>query len=330
MRILVTGGAGYIGSHTSKLLARAGYVPIVYDNLSRGHRAAAKWGPLLVGDVGDRAQLLAALRYHKIEAVLHFAALAYVGESMRDPGLYFRNNVTSTLVLLEAMREANVPWLVFSSSCATYGELKYTPTDESHSQIPLSPYGQTKLFAEQAIQWYESLCGLRCVCLRYFNAAGADPDGEIGEDHDPETHLVPMTIDAALGERPALDVYGSDYPTPDGTAVRDYVHVTDLGAAHLQALEYLFEGGQGHLAVNLGAGRGYSVREVIDAVGKISGRTVPFRLVARRPGDPPSMIADTKRAKDVLRWTPEYSDIEMIVSTALLWRLKRAEKRIER
>ena len=316
--ILVTGGAGYIGSHACKALAGAGYLPVVYDNLSRGHREAVRWGPLVEGDLADGRHLAETLRRHDIAAVMHFAAYAYVGESMAQPGLYFRNNVANSLVLLEAMREAAVKRIVFSSTCATYGTPAAIPIRESAPQQPVNPYGESKLMIERALHWHGVAHGLAHVALRYFNAAGADPDGEIGEHHDPETHLIPLVLDAALGRRAQIDIYGTDYGTPDGTAIRDYIHVTDLAAAHVQALGYLERGGAS-TALNLATGQGHSVREVVAAAERVTGRRIPQREVARRPGDPPCLVADATLANRVLGWTPRLSDLDTIIATAWTW-----------
>jgi UDP-arabinose 4-epimerase len=318
LAVLVTGGAGYIGSHTCKALARAGHLPVTLDNLVHGHRSAVRWGPLVEGDARDRAQVERAMREHRIDAVVHFAAYAYVGESMRDPGKYFGNNVGGTLAVLDAMRACDVRRIVFSSTCATYGVPRSLPIREDHPQDPINPYGESKRVAERALHWYGAAHGLRSVALRYFNAAGADLDGEIGEDHDPETHLIPLAIGAALGTQPPLQVCGSDYPTPDGTAVRDYVHVCDLADAHARALDYLIQGGDS-MALNLGTGHGHSVRDVVVAVERVARRTVPRRDVARRPGDPASLIADAGRARDLLGWAPRCSDLDTIVDTAWRW-----------
>src|SRR5438309_7292072 len=260
--ILVTGGAGYVGSHACKALAGAGYRPVVYDNLSRGHRAAVRWGPLVEGDLHDRARLAAALREHGIGAVMHFAAFAYVGESVTEPAIYYRNNVGGTLALLAAMREAAVGTIVFSSTCAVYGIPDRLPIGETTAKVPLNAYGETKLAMERALHWYAGAYGLRFAALRYFNAAGADPEGEIGEDHDPETHLIPRVLRAALGTGEPVEVYGSDYSTADGPAIRDYSYVADLADAHVRALGYLAAGGDSG-AFNLGTGEGCSVRQVI-------------------------------------------------------------------
>jgi UDP-glucose-4-epimerase GalE len=316
--ILVTGGAGYVGSHACKALAAAGHTPVAYDNLSRGHREFARWGPLETGDIGDGAKLDEVIARHRVEAVMHFAALAYVGESVEQPALYYRNNVGGTLELLEAMRRAGVGLLVFSSTCATYGVPVRMPITEDAEQRPINPYGMTKLVIERVLRDYGAAYGLRSVALRYFNAAGCDPDGEIGENHDPETHLIPRVLMAADGTIPHVEVFGTDYPTPDGTCLRDYVHVTDLAAGHLQALDYLKRGGA-TTAVNLGAGRGFSVREVIAAAERVTSRRIPLREAARRAGDPPVLVADATRARTLLGFAPRFNEIEPIVETAWRW-----------
>ena len=316
--VLVTGGAGYIGSHTCKALAAAGYSPVTLDNLAYGHRWAVRWGPFEQADLADRQAVERVLREHRIGAVIHFAAYAYVGESMTDPGKYFRNNVVNTLNLLEAMRAAGVGRIVFSSTCATYGVPQAVPIGEDHPQSPVNPYGESKLFVERALHWNGVAHGLRWMALRYFNAAGADPDGEIGEDHDPETHLIPLAIEAALGRRPDLQVMGTDYPTPDGTAIRDYVHVTDLADAHLRALRHL-EGDGPSGALNLGTGRGHSVREVVAMVERVTGRKVGARDAPRRAGDPPALVAAPGRARQLLGWEPRWSSLEAIVHSACRW-----------
>ena len=316
--VLVTGGAGYIGSHTCKALAAAGYSPVALDNLVHGHRWAVRWGPFEQADLADREAIERVLRRHDIGAVIHFAAYAYVGESMADPGKYFRNNVAHTLNLLEAMRAVGVGRIVFSSTCATYGVPEAVPIAEGERQLPVNPYGESKLFIERALYWQGAAHGLRWTALRYFNAAGADPDGEIGEDHDPETHLIPLAIETALGRRRELQVLGTDYPTPDGTAVRDYVHVTDLADAHVRALRHVeSEGPSG--ALNLGTGRGHSVREVIAMVERVSGRKVNARNAPRRAGDPPVLVAAPGRARELLGWEPRWSSLETIVQTAHRW-----------
>jgi UDP-glucose-4-epimerase GalE len=320
MAVLVTGGAGYIGSHAAKALSKDGFQPVVLDNLSRGHREAVQWGPLVKADVGDRAALRKTLREYSIDAVLHFAAFAYVGESMQAPGRYFENNVVSTLNLLEAMREEQVKKIVFSSSCATYGHPRHIPISEDHMQQPVNPYGESKLMVERLLHWYSSIHGFAAVALRYFNAAGADPEGELGECHDPETHLIPLALSAALGSTGALDIYGSDYDTPDGTPVRDYLHVSDLADAHVAALRYLNAGGPSD-AFNLGTGVGYSVREVAKMVEQVARKKVPVRECPRRSGDPASLIADASKAARVLSWRPQCSGLDQIVRTAWEWSL---------
>jgi UDP-arabinose 4-epimerase len=321
--ILVTGGAGYIGAHACKGLARAGYLPVVFDDLSRGQRAAVRWGPFVEAELSDQPRLRAAIRQYRVSAVMHFAAYAHVGESVMDPALYYRNNIGGTLSLLEAMRAEGVARIVFSSTCATYGIPDRVPIAESAGQLPVNPYGETKLAIERALHWYDGAYGIRSVSLRYFNAAGADPDGEIGECHEPETHLVPLVLQAALGRRPWIEIYGTDYPTPDGTAIRDYIHVTDLGAAHLLALEHLLAN-NGSVALNLGTGRGHSVREVIAAAERVAGKAIASRERARRPGDPPVLVADPGRVAGLLGWRAEMSNLETIIGTALAWHASRA------
>jgi UDP-arabinose 4-epimerase len=313
--VLVTGGAGYIGAHACRALAAAGLLPVAYDNLCFGHREDVRWGPLVHGDLNDREALARALRAHRPDAVLHFAAYAFVGESVADPGRYYRNNVCGSLALLEAMRDHGVRDLVFSSTCAVYGVPRATPIAEDHPQDPISPYGRTKQHMERMMADFADAHGLRFVALRYFNAAGADPEGRIGERHDPETHLIPLVLDAALGRRPAITVFGADYPTPDGTCVRDYIHVDDLADAHLLALERLRAGGA-ERAFNLGNGSGHSVREVIAAVERVTGRKVPVAFGERRPGDPPALVGDASLAKATLGWRPRYADLDVIVRHA--------------
>jgi UDP-arabinose 4-epimerase len=326
MSILIVGGAGYIGSHTAKLVAASGRHPVVFDNLVYGHRAAVKWGPLVEADLADPAAIRRALSEHAVEAVIHFAAYAYVGESMTDPGKYFRNNVAGTINLLDAMVAVGVRDLVFSSTCATYGEPREVPISESHPQDPVNAYGETKLAVERMLRWYGQAHGLRYAALRYFNAAGADPDGDVGEDHSPETHLIPLAIAAAHGRGGPLSIFGTDYPTPDGTAVRDYIHVADLAEAHLLALAALARGATAtasaspsSLHLNLGTGRGSSVREVITSVEKATGRAVPVREVGRRAGDPPVLVADARQAGQRLGWKPRYPDLDTIVAHAVRW-----------
>jgi UDP-glucose-4-epimerase GalE len=316
--ILVTGGCGYIGSHTCKALASAGFQPVAFDNLSTGNRWAAGWGPLVEGDIMDRRAVRRALERYQIDAVIHFAAKALVGESMRSPFEYLHDNVSGSVTLLEAMREAGVRHIVISSTCATYGVPQTVPISEMEPQTPVNPYGESKLYVERALIWYERVFGIRSVALRYFNAAGADPDGEIGECHEPETHLIPLVIQAALGLRPAVHIMGTDYPTPDGTCIRDYIHVEDLASAHIKALKYLKRGGRS-TALNLGTSRGYSVREVIASVERAGGLPVPVQESGRRAGDPPVLVADARRAQKVLSWRPRYKNLDDIVSTAWQW-----------
>jgi UDP-glucose-4-epimerase GalE len=293
--------------------------PVVFDNLVYGHEWAVKWGPFVKGDLSDSALVERVLSEHRVTSVIHFAAYAYVGESVTNPRKYFRNNVVNTLNLLDDMVDTGVRHIVFSSTCATYGEPHEVPISEAHPQNPVNPYGESKLVVEKILHWYENAYGLRFAALRYFNAAGADPDGELGEDHDPETHLIPLAISAALGELPELSIFGSDYPTPDGTAVRDYIHVADLADAHWLALTHLTTEGSGSLRLNLGTGRGHSVREVVAAVEKVSGLKVPVREIGRRPGDPPALVADAREAARVLGWHPRYPSLEAIVDHALRW-----------
>ena len=322
MRVLITGGAGYIGSHTAQRFAASGVEPVAFDNLQTGHRWAVRWGPLVEGDLADGGAIWEALQQYRPEAVIHFAGSAYVGESVQQPRQYFRNNVVNSLNLLDAMVDTGVQYIVFSSSCTTYGEPQRLPLAEDHPQHAVSPYGESKLFVEHALGWYAGPYRLHYAALRYFNAAGADPDGGIGEVHDPETHLIPLAIQAALGQRPALEIFGTDYPTPDGTAIRDYVHVADLAEAHVLALQHLMNGGD-NLAANLGTGQGYSVRQMIAAIERIGGRPVPLRIGPRRPGDPPALVADAAKAQRVLHWQPQCSDIDMIIRTAWRWHNER-------
>ncbi len=315
--VLVTGGAGYIGSHAAKALHRAGYRVVVYDNLAAGHRGAVKFGDLVEGDIADVAAVRTALRRHEIFAVMHFAAFLDVGESVRDPFRYYRNNVGGALGVLEAMAAESVKHFVFSSTCATYGEPIETPITESHPQKPINSYGETKLAVERALPHFERAHGIDWVALRYFNASGADPDGEIGEDHSPEIHLIPRAIEAATGG-PGLQVFGDDYPTPDGTCLRDYIHVTDLADAHARALDAIVETHKSG-AYNLGTGHPHSVREVIETVSRVTGKPVPWTLGPRRPGDPAVLYAAPQKARAELHWTPRFADIEAIVGTAWAW-----------
>lgn len=317
MRILVTGGAGYVGSHCLRRLLAAGHECVVYDNLSRGHREAVPAGLLVEGELSDEAKLTALLRDRKIDAVMHFAALALVGESVEKPELYYRNNVLGSICLLEAMRQTGVRKIVFSSTTATYGTPEKMPIAETTPQQPINPYGFSKLVIERMLDDYVAAHGFGFAALRYFNAAGAAADGSIGEDHTPESHLIPIVLQVALGQRTSIGILGDDYPTPDGTCVRDYVHVDDLAAAHLAALERLQPGTA--IKVNLGTGRGYSVREVIEACRRITGHPIPAMTAPRRPGDPPELVADSRLARQLLNWTPQYTTIESIVETAWRW-----------
>lgn len=315
--MLVTGGAGYIGSHAAKALARAGYTVVVFDNLVAGHREAVRFGELVEGDIADVAAVRQAIRRYGISAVMHFAAFLDVGVSVRDPAGYYRNNVVGALGVLEAMAAESVHAFVFSSTCATYGEPIETPIAETHPQNPINSYGETKLAIERALPHFERAYGLHSVALRYFNAAGADPDGEIGEDHSPEIHLIPRALEAVTGGR-GLQVFGDDYPTPDGTCLRDYIHVSDLADAHVKALEALNDTGRSS-AYNLGTGKPHSVREVIDAVERITGRRVPWTLAPRRPGDPAVLYAAPHKARAELHWRPRLPELDSIVRTAWAW-----------
>lgn len=317
-RVLITGGAGYIGSHTTKYFSQHGLQPVVLDNLHVGHRSAVRWSPLVTCDLAEHSKLTQILHDYDIQAVIHFAAHCYVGESMTRPAEYFQNNIVNTLNLLNAMCAAGVRCFVFSSSCATYGVPETGPIHEETPQRPINPYGESKLFVERALNWYGRAYGLKWVALRYFNAAGADFDGELGEEHDPETHLIPLAIQAALGMRGPLQVFGTDYPTPDGSAIRDYIHVWDLASAHYKALQYLRDGGES-CALNVGAGTGYSVLEVIRAVEAVSALPVPVEFVGRREGDPPALVADPSAAKRTLQWTACHSSLEQIVASAFRW-----------
>lgn len=316
MRVLVTGGAGFIGSQVCKTLAQAGITPVAYDTLEKGHDWAVKWGPLERGDIGDRRRLDDVLTRHKPEAVIHLAGYIEVGESMRDPRRYRHNNIDNSLVLIEAAEAQGIGHFVFSSTCAVYGTPRRPLLDESHPFGPVSVYGETKLAVEKALRAPERK--LRAVCLRYFNAAGADPEGEIGEAHNPETHLMPLAIDAMLGIGRPLTLFGTDYETPDGTCVRDYVHVADLADAHLRALDYVANGGAAP-AFNLGSGHGYSVRQLVETTGRLGGQKVPHHVGPRRAGDPPKLVADTTFVRDELGWSPS-RDLDVQIDDALRWR----------
>lgn len=319
--VLVTGGAGYIGAHACKSLAAAGYTPVTYDNLVYGHRAAVRWGPLEQGDIGDRTQLEAVMRKYNPLAVMHFAAYAYVGESVEHPARYYRNNTAGTLSLLESMHRCKINRIIFSSTCATYGMPDQIPIVETQPQNPINPYGRSKLMIEWMLRDFAAAYDLRYVSLRYFNAAGADPEAQVGEDHDPETHLIPLVLDAAAGRRNRLEIYGTDYDTPDGTCIRDYIHVTDLARAHLLALEYLNDGGQSDV-FNLGNGNGFSVREVISTAGKVTGCDIPCADSDRRPGDPAVLIGSSEKIIDQLGWRSDYHSLEAILQTAWRWHQK--------
>ena len=318
MHILVCGGAGYIGSHMARWLALKDIRVTVLDNLSTGHRAFVRWGELIEADLLDPPSLDRAFAAHRYDAVMHFCARSLVGESMADPYGYYESNVGGTLNLLRAMRRHDVARLVFSSTAAVFGQPQADRIDEAHPTHPINPYGASKRMVERILEDAATAYGLRSVALRYFNAAGASPDGTIGEAHDPETHLIPNALRAALGTGPALKLFGDDYPTPDGTCIRDYVHVDDLAQAHLLALKHLDSHAGAH-AFNLGNGQGFSVREVIAAAGRVSGRAVPHSIEARRPGDPSILVASSEKARAVLGWQPEYTTLDPILDTALRW-----------
>ncbi|MGO6813411.1 UDP-glucose 4-epimerase GalE [Rhizobium leguminosarum] len=318
--VLVVGGAGYIGSHTCLDLANKGYTPVVFDNFSNGHREFVRWGPAEEGDIRDRARLDAVLAKHKPAAILHFAALIEVGESVKDPVSFYENNVIGTLTLLSAAQAAGINAFVFSSTCATYGLPQSVPLDETHRQVPINPYGRTKYIVEQALADYDQYRSLRSVVLRYFNAAGADFEGRIGEWHQPETHAIPLAIDAALGRRQGFKVFGSDYETRDGTCVRDYIHVLDLADAHVRAVEYLLKGGDS-VALNLGTGTGTTVKELLGAIEEVSNRPFPVEYIGRREGDSHTLVANNDKARDVLGWVPQY-DLSEIIRSAWDWHAK--------
>ena len=308
-----------MGSHACKALAQAGILPVAFDNLSVGHRSQSRWGPIVVADIGDTRALRQAFREFNISAVMHFAASAYVEESIRNPRSYYQNNLVKTIGLLDSMLDEGITDFVFSSSCATYGIPIELPIRETSPQSPINPYGESKLAVEKVLRWYGAAYQLKSVSLRYFNAAGCDPEGEIGESHNPETHLIPLVIGALDG--PPISIFGRDYPTPDGTAVRDYVHVTDLAAAHKSALEYLREEGDSS-AFNLGTGTGHSVQQIVKSVERISGRKVAVRYSPARLGDPPELVADSSMAREKLQWVCCHSHLDTIVKTALDWKLK--------
>jgi UDP-glucose 4-epimerase len=317
-KILIIGGAGYIGSHMSKYLAKRGYTPVVLDNLIYGHREAVKWGPFVEGSMADPNLLKKIFSEHDIAAVMHFAAFCYVGESVTEPAKYYQNNVAATLNLLQAMVEGKVNNFIFSSSCATYGEPIEIPMTEAHPRNPINPYGRTKLIVEQMLEDFNKAYALESTSLRYFNAAGADPDGELGEDHRPETHLIPLVLQTALGQRETINIFGDDYPTKDGTCIRDYIHIEDLAQAHLLALEKLLKGEHGD-QYNLGNGDGHSVKQVIEVAREVSGRDIPAKVTDRRPGDPAVLISSSDKAFKQLGWKPQYPDLRTIIETAWQW-----------
>ncbi|ESA32848.1 udp-galactose 4-epimerase [Leptolyngbya sp. Heron Island J] len=323
--ILVTGGAGYIGSHVVKTLQRQGYGVLVLDNLVYGHRDVVEnvlQADLVVGDICDRALLDRIFAIHDIAAVMHFAAYAYVGESIKDPVKYYRNNVTGTVNLLEAMVDADVKNLVFSSTCATYGVPSTVPITETLPQQPINPYGASKLMVERILADFDHAYDLKSVCFRYFNAAGADPDGQLGEDHTPETHLIPLVLQTALGSRESISIFGTDYPTADGTCIRDYIHVMDLAQAHILGIKHLLQGGQSE-AFNLGNGNGFSVRQVIETAKQVTEKPIHVIEAERRPGDPPVLVGSHEKAKTLLGWRPQFSDLKEILSHAWVWHQKR-------
>ena len=322
MTVLVTGGAGYIGSHAVKLLVQRGYQTVVYDNLIYGHRAAAPQGVFVEGDLHDTARLVQVLREHHITDVLHFAAFAYVGESVQDPLKYYANNVAGTLSLLQAMRTAGVQHLIFSSTCAVYGIPQHPVLTEDHPLCPINPYGESKLFVERIIQASGTAYGLRWISLRYFNAAGADPEGELGESHDPETHLIPLVLSVASRRRADIAIFGTDYDTVDGTCIRDYIHVNDLADAHILALQAL-DTDKAQTVYNLGNGAGYSVRQVIETAAFVTGRSIATRIAPRRPGDPSCLVAVADKIRSALGWQPRYTDLPTIIATAWQWECQR-------
>lgn len=316
-KVLVTGGAGYVGSHACLKLAEAGYEPIVFDDLSNGHEAFVRWGPFEHGDIRNRARLAEVFERHRPDAVMHFAALIEVGESVKAPGRFYEINVGGAANVIQAAQGAGVGAFVFSSTCATYGDPVRVPMDETHPQAPLNPYGRSKLMIEQALADMDAYAGLRFTALRYFNAAGADPEGRIGERHEPETHAIPLLLQAAQGRRPGFSIFGTDYETRDGTAVRDYVHVLDLADAHVSALKRLLDGGASDV-FNLGTGTGTTVRELIEAVKRTTGRDFPVVETGRRPGDAPVLVADNAKAREALGWSPRWS-LDDIIAHAWAW-----------
>lgn len=319
--ILIVGGAGYIGSHLNKEISKKGAETVIFDNLSYGHRDFVKWGTFERGDLSNIEDIRAVFKKYPIEAVMHFAAFTYVGESVEDPQKYYTNNVKNTLNLLQVMLEENVKYFVFSSTCATYGNPVKIPITEDHPQNPINPYGKGKLMVETVLKDYSDAYGLKYASLRYFNAAGADPDGEIGELHDPETHLIPLILDVASGRRENIKIFGTDYDTPDGTCIRDYIHVTDLAEAHILALEYLQNGGKSDF-FNLGNGNGFSVKEVIETAREVTGKDIQAVEAERRAGDPPILVGSANKAKETLKWNPRYDELSQIIETSWNWHKK--------
>ena len=324
--ILLTGGAGYIGSHINKLISKKGYDTLIFDNLVSGHREHVKWGSFVLGDLSDLHQLRLLFGNYNIKAVMHFAAFSYVGESIVSPEKYYLNNVINTLNLLAVMRQFNVDRFVFSSTCAVYGEPASIPIIEDHPRDPINPYGRSKFVIENALADYSGAYGLKYVSLRYFNAAGADHEGDIGEWHSPETHLIPLVLDVAKGVRQNIEVFGGDYDTDDGTCIRDYIHVSDLAAAHLLAMEYLLEGNKSDV-FNLGNANGCSVRQIIRAAERITGKEIKHVIGSKRPGDPARLIGSAEKAKKILNWAPRHDDIDEIIETAWKWHKNIQEKK---
>jgi len=323
MKILVTGGAGYIGSHTVDLLQKEGYEVVVFDNLVYGHKEAISC-PLVIGDLLNKKAIRKVFEENKFTAVIHFAAYALAGESMKQPGKYFENNILGGLNLLEETKDFGIKYIVFSSTCAVYGYPKTLPVTEESPLNPVSVYGESKLAFEKILRWYDEIYGIKNICLRYFNAAGADLDGKIGEDHQPETHIIPLAIKTALGQQKEFTLFGDDYPTPDGTCIRDYIHVLDLASAHIKALEFLQKEKRSDI-FNVGTGRGYSNKQILEMVKKISSIDFPVKIAPRRPGDPAAIWADNKKIKKVLGWEPKYSDLETIICSAWKWHKKHPE-----
>ena len=323
-KVLVVGGAGYIGSYIIKYLSKNGYEPVVLDNFSRGHKMAVKYGKLYEGNMNNTRLLDTIFSENTIAAVMHFAAYCYVGESVTAPDIYYQNNVSSTVSLLQSMIKHNVGMFIFSSTCATYGSPLHVPISEEHSQRPINPYGRSKLMVEQILNDFYHAYGLKFICLRYFNAAGADPEGELGEDHRPETHLIPLVLQTALGMNDHVNIFGDDYKTPDGTCIRDYIHIEDLAQAHLLALERILNGAPVDV-YNLGNGKGYSVKEVIEKACDITKTRIKYKISNRRQGDPAILISESKKAIKELGWKPSYNELETIIDTAWRWHKKYPE-----